>query len=165
MRALPILLAIAAALAAGPAAAVDETLRGEATAVEGDVLMVQGTKVRLAGIDAPDLGQICGTGTGREYDCGDMARRVLAALLAGREIECILSGPPSPDGLRAGTCRAEGKSIAGAMAVRGWAFAAIKLSHRYVPLQAVAQARKAGMWAGRVDAPWNWRTRKLQEAR
>ncbi len=148
-----------AALAAG------ETVRGAGTAVEGDLLRVGGTAVRLHGIDAPDPGQTCRTPAGREYDCGDAARRVLEAILEGREVECELRVQPGADGNRVGTCRSEGKSIAGALVVRGWAFASIKLSHHYVRAQAAAQSRKAGMWAGYVEAPWNWRTRRMQEGR
>ncbi|WP_207481489.1 thermonuclease family protein [Arenibaculum pallidiluteum] len=171
----PIPAALAAVLAAAsalppPAVAAEarkagstQTMNGTASALEGDVLSLNGTRIRLSGIDAPDLGQTCNIGGGREYDCGEVARRTLAAILDGRQIECILSGPAASDGMRSGSCRSEGKSIAGAMVVRGWAFAAIKLSHEFVALQATAQSRKAGMWAGRVDAPWVWRSLKLQK--
>lgn len=166
-RRLALVLVLPVALAAAPSSAAPssaagpgEVLRGRAEALEGDVLSVGGTTVRLHGIDAPDPGQTCHAPGGREYDCGEVARRELSAILEGREVACELAVPPGRDGRRVGTCRSEGKSIAGAMVIRGWAFAAIRLSPDYVRVQAAAQSRKAGMWAGRVEAPWNWRSRK-----
>jgi endonuclease YncB( thermonuclease family) len=62
-----------------------------------------------------------------------------------------------------GVCRVLGKDLSAAMLVRGWAFAYSHLSFDYTGLEARAQARKAGMWAGRAEAPWLWRSRQLNK--
>ena len=58
-------------LAAQPAFAV--TLSGTARAVDGDTLDLSGERVRLIGIDAPELDQSCQR-DGQGWACGDWAR-------------------------------------------------------------------------------------------
>jgi endonuclease YncB( thermonuclease family) len=159
-------LACAALLASSGMAgtALGDSLRGAASAVEGDVVLIQGRQLRLHGIDAPDPGQTCRTRQGHVYDCGEQARAMLERLLAGREVDCDIHYEAG-DGRAAATCRIGGISVAGAMVLRGWAFAAVHLAPDYARLQALAQSRRAGMWAGRVEAPWLWRSRRLQEGR
>lgn len=145
-------------------ASLAASIRGAASAVEGDVILLQGRQIRLHGIDAPDPGQTCRTRLGHVYDCGEEARAMLERLLAGREVDCDVHYEAG-DGRAAATCRIGGISVAGAMVLRGWAFAAVRLAPDYVRFQALAQSRRAGMWAGRVEAPWLWRSRRLQEDR
>jgi endonuclease YncB( thermonuclease family) len=136
--------------------------RGTGSAMEGDVVSVNGTMVRLQGIDAPDPGQTCRTRRGTEYDCFTAARGQLQSMLDLGEVTCtVLATDRSQHSI--GICKVLGKDLAAAMLVRGWALAYRRLSQDYGGLEARAQARKAGMWAGRVEAPWLWRTRKLNE--
>ncbi|WP_247880927.1 thermonuclease family protein [Skermanella sp. TT6] len=137
-------------------------MSGSGSAMEGDVLTLNGTMVRLRGIDAPDAGQICRSLRGAEYDCFAAARDQLQSMLDLGPVTCRLSELDRSQ-QRVGVCRVLGKDLAAAMLVRGWAFAYSHLSHDYHGLEARAQARRAGMWAGRVEAPWLWRTRKLNE--
>jgi endonuclease YncB( thermonuclease family) len=145
------------------AARIAETeVQGAGSAMEGDVVSVKGTMVRLRGIDAPDPGQICRTLRGVEYDCFSAARAQLQQMLDLGEVTCVAK-EQDRNQHHIGVCRVLGKDLSAAMLVRGWAFAYRSLSTAYGGLEARAQARKAGMWAGRVEAPWLWRTRKLNE--
>ena len=55
-------IAIIYALMTSHAFGMEETeLSGTGSAMEGDVVSVKGTMIRLRGIDAPDPGQICRT--------------------------------------------------------------------------------------------------------
>src|SRR3954466_2200095 len=154
-----VLCAIPATHAIGMA---EKVMSGTGSAMEGDVVSVKGTMVRLRGIDAPDPGQTCRTLRGVEYDCFGAARDQLQSMLDLGPVTCRAREHDRSQH-RIGVCRVLGKDLSAAMLVRGWAFAYSSLSADYDGLEARAQARKAGMWAGRVEAPWLWRTRKLNE--
>ncbi len=85
------LLAVGVGVAA-PAEAkrVDPVLlQGEARAIDGDTLQVGDTRLRLHGIDAPELRQTCEDSAGAVWACGRRAALELAAAVAGGEIHCI----------------------------------------------------------------------------
>src|SRR5512132_941539 len=93
--------AIVALLALSHAAQADVT--GPATVIDGDTLVIAGERVRLQGIDAPELHQTC-TAYGQEWPCGRTASDWLKAFLAGRTIECRVrlgAGCSSPARTRA----------------------------------------------------------------
>ena len=161
----PILLLATSLVAAfgSPASGEKPTvLRGAGSALEGDVVSVSGSMVRLEGIDAPDPGQTCRTRHGSDYDCYTAARSQLQSMLDLGEVTCTVHATDRTQH-RIGACKVLGKDLAAAMLVRGWALAYRQLSQEYGGLEARAQARKAGLWAGRVEAPWQWRTRQLNQ--
>ena len=49
-------------------------LSGEVEITDGDSIKVAGTRVRLYGIDAPELDQTCLDRTGATYACGTVGR-------------------------------------------------------------------------------------------
>ena len=156
-------IAIISALMTSPAFGMAETeMSGTGSAMEGDVVSLDGAMIRLKGIDAPDPGQVCRTMRGVEYDCFGAAKSQLQQMLDLGQVTCIAK-EQDRNQHRIGVCRVLGKDLSAAMLVRGWAFANSRLSTDYGGLEARAQSRKAGMWAGRVEAPWLWRTRKLNE--
>ena len=153
-------LCLALALVAGPlgAPALAE-VAGPPRVIEGDTHAVQGTVIRLYGIDAPELGQSCRIGE-RAYDCGQIARTALLDLTAGAMVSCKLA-PPSPedsgaDG-RIGRCSADGYDLSEGMAYTGWALALRPVSERYVAFEERARAARRGLWKGQFIAPWDWR--------
>ena len=62
-------------------------LRGTPQVISGDLIELEGRRLRLAGIDAPELGQRCLLRE-RLYDCGALARSALLDLTAGVEVVC-----------------------------------------------------------------------------
>lgn len=158
-----LLLTIAVTIAAVPTPAVGQsqfepwaTVEGVAGAVTGDTLVVGGSNVRLYGIDAPELGQICYSRSGRPYDCGAMARDFLDRALTDRTVTCTLYAQVL-SGEQVGRCSVGSTDIGLFVASHGWAFAARGLSNRYGEAEAMAQARGAGVWSGRSVSPWVWR--------
>ena len=148
-----------ALLVAGPigAPALAE-VAGPPSVIDGDTIEVQGTVIRLYGIDAPELGQACRIGE-RAYDCGRIARTALLDLTAGATVSCQLA-PASPeddaDG-RIGRCSADGYDLSEGMAYTGWALALRPVSERYVAFEERARAARRGLWKGQFVAPWDWR--------
>lgn len=61
-------------------------LQGEARAIDGDTLQVGDTRLRLHGIDAPELRQTCEDSAGEAWACGRRAASELAGAVAGGKI-------------------------------------------------------------------------------
>jgi endonuclease YncB( thermonuclease family) len=124
---------------------------------------VGGSQVRLFGIAAPASGQLCQTRSGKEYDCFQKAIRVLQSLIEGdNAVRCTIESTDRT-GQAVGLCRSRGVDLGAAMVSRGWAFAYRRLSLEYAGAEAFAQTHRLGLWAGRVETPWQWRSRQLRE--
>jgi endonuclease YncB( thermonuclease family) len=144
------LLALAA-LAPRPVAAQS----GHATVIDGDTLEVEGVRVRLWGIDAPETRQTCST-AGATYPCGRHATGHLRLLVSDREVRCE---PRARDrwGRVVAVCRAGGLDLGAAMVRDGWALAFVRYSRDYMLEEATAYGARRGVWAGTFVAPWHWR--------
>ena len=136
-----------------------ETIIGFAQALEGDLISVNGALVRLYGIDAPELDQICTSRRGQAYNCGAAARNVLERAIGSNEIECTLYARLS-NGESVGRCFLGRLDLGGAMVIHGWAYRTPSLTNRYNGHEANAQASSAGIWSGRAQPPWVWRAQR-----
>lgn len=87
-------MTIALVLFALPLPAAAQIITGNAMALDGDTIEMTGQRLRLSGIDAPELEQTCQR-EGTNWDCGVQVKRQLALLLQGAEIECTSSAHDS----------------------------------------------------------------------
>ncbi len=126
-------------------------LRGGVVVQDGDSLRMGDVRLRLAGIDAPELSQTC-RARGEVTPCGRMARDHLVALIAGRTVVCKGSQRDRFDRLLA-DCEAGGVFLNRMMVRDGWA---VSFDDFAVD---EAQARRAGkgLWSGEFVAPSDWR--------
>jgi endonuclease YncB( thermonuclease family) len=148
-----LLFLLAMVLAARLEQVAERNLAGSATVNDGDTVTLAGERIRLRGIDAPELEQICRAGGG-EYFCGREARRALIDLVAGRAISC--SGWERDRYRRLlAICRAGDIELNAALVERGWAVS----YGDYADLERTAQRRGVGLWAGEFDRPGEWRQR------
>ncbi|KEO56160.1 hypothetical protein TP2_01175 [Thioclava pacifica DSM 10166] len=132
-----------------PAAA--STVTGVPRVVDGDTLVVQNTRVRLFGIDAPEAKQRCETATGAAWACGQAATAALRAL-AGQGVRCTGSEEDRYGRLIA-VCRAGGRDVNAEMVARGAAFAYRKYSRDYVAQEERARRAGLGIWQGAAERP------------
>ncbi len=145
------------------------TLYGVTEVNDGNTLEIQETRMRLYGIDAPDLGQECML-NGLPYQCGVVAYTHLIDLLAGKgRITCYASklegddrpyakcGLPTANGA---DIRADTPSFNEMMVRAGWALANRSHTNDYVAAEDEARKEKRGLWAGEFVNPSEWRNGK-----
>ena len=133
--------------------AADSTVRGPFHVIDGDTLAVGGERLRLQGMDAPELDQTCEDGRGRPWACGEEARRLLMRLVAGGETECLGRERDKYRRLLV-RCRSGATSVNGTLVRQGLAVA----SGRYAQEQVAARRERLGLWAGPFESPRDWRT-------
>ena len=64
---------------------------GKAKIIDGDTIQIGDNRIRLYGIDAPELKQVCKI-NGRNWMCGEEAAMALAYEMANHWISCITKG-------------------------------------------------------------------------
>jgi endonuclease YncB( thermonuclease family) len=133
-------------------------IKGRATVIDGDGLEIGGTKIRLFGIDAPEIDQYCQRNDGTRWRCGHYASVELDRLVASHEVSCAARTVDQYDRSVA-VCRVGDVDVAEMQVRHGWAVAYRKFSKDYVDDEDVARASKLGLWAGRFEMPWAWRER------
>ena len=132
-------------------------VRGPARVIDGDTLEVNGTRVRLEGIDAPELSQNCSLATGQKWRCGRSARKVLLQLIDGGTVNCTDVGRGTY-GRMLGQCSVNGVELNAELVRRGLAWAFVKYSRSYVAVEAQAKAKHKGIWQGSAMPAWDYRS-------
>lgn len=144
--------AVLAAVLLCPTPVLADLLGRVASVHDGDTLTLDGNKVRLWGIDAPELKQKCG-GTA----CGVVARDALREMVQGRVVTCVQKDRDRYQRVVA-ACAVGGRDLGEAMVRSGNALDYRRYSKgRYRQAERDAEIRRAGIWAGRFVAPWDWR--------
>jgi len=130
----------------------DDVVGGPFYAVDGDTLSAGGERMRLQGIDAPELDQTCMDHQGKDWACGIEARRLLVRLVADSSTECLGRSRDKYHRLLV-RCHMGSVNINGAMVRQGLAIA----SGHYAEEQAVARREGRGLWAGTFESPRDFR--------
>jgi endonuclease YncB( thermonuclease family) len=124
---------------------------------DGDSLVLAGREIRLSGIDAPELKQICQRG-GKKWQAGQESAAWLESRIAGKTVSCVSEGRDQYRRIIA-TCYIEGQNLNEMLVRDGWAIAYRKYSDRYITVEAEAKAAKKGIWSGECETPEAWRHR------
>lgn len=135
-----------------------QQLAGQTRVGDGDSLEIDGERLRLKGIDAPELGQTCRI-DGRAYDCGREARAALQQLVRNPDLACEGWERDRFDRLLV-RCTAGGRDVNAAMVEAGWAVA----YGDYERMEDDARRNRRGLWAGSFEEPREWRRQKALNA-
>ncbi|MDR1828153.1 MAG: thermonuclease family protein [Methylobacteriaceae bacterium] len=123
---------------------------------DGDTLNYGHYRVRLYGIDAPELDQYCSSAEG-ENPCGRTSRDALSGLAKNKPLRCEVKATDKY-GRPVAVCidTSTNTDIAAEMVRNGWAISA----GAYRKEQREARAASRGLWSMEFEKPKDWRARK-----
>ena len=141
-----------------------EIISGKALTIDGDTIKIKNKKIRLHGIDAPEIKQLCQRtflsififSFQENYKCGEISKKKLEKYVKNNIIKCKVEGI---DGYKRilGTCYKNTININSRMVRNGYAVAYKKYSKKYLSVERDAKREELGLWKGKFDMPWDWR--------
>jgi endonuclease YncB( thermonuclease family) len=135
-----------------------ESSTGRYHVTDGDSITYRGQRIRLQGIDAPELQQTCDDVKGHRYACGKDARAALRTIIGADEIRCVVTGNDRY-GRKLAYCKRGKTDINKEMVRQGWAIAYARHLSTYLLVEADARNAKRGLWAGTFENPQVYRDR------
>lgn len=155
LRVLVLPALVGPALAAPPLAAEPDAVH----VIDGNRLTLNGTRIRLYGIAAPDLRQSC-EWPNKTIPCGAIAKTAMMDLIAGARVVCqerVDTRHANADRMeRLAICYAGGFDVGANMVHTGWALANPKTPSDYATIEARARKKARGLWKGHFVRPWEW---------
>jgi endonuclease YncB( thermonuclease family) len=157
-----LLLSMCSAAALGLAISAGQASAAGAVVRDGDTIQLGDSVVRLDGVDAPELDQICIDDHADPWSCGIDARDQLAKLIGGRTVHCDDLGPDKGRGNRhVGLCTAQGDKVSLNQQVARSGFAissepAVKFHAK--DDAASARSTATGLWKGCFAVPADFRS-------
>jgi len=128
--------------------------------IDGDSLELNGRRIRLYGIDAPELTQWCEDDRRQPYRCGLEAKRGLQDLVADQRLTCSII-KIDQYGRELAICKARsGFDIGGTQVLNGHAVAYGRYTNQYRDEQAKAKEARRGIWRGPFEIPEQFRHKK-----
>jgi endonuclease YncB( thermonuclease family) len=126
--------------------------------IDGDSIQIGGGVYRLAGIDAPELGQSCEE-SGHLSPCGLNAAYELRKIfeLEKRPITCFIQ---PADNVSIATCMVDDRDISALMLKGGYVTAMDDGAPYYAAAEHLARKARLGIWSGPFVPPREWRDGK-----
>jgi len=135
--------------------------------IDGDSINIGQNKIRLEGIDAPEIKQKCkkpffqvsyiiGLSFNKKYDCGILSKNKLLNKINKSALNCITLSKDKYDRYLA-TCYKGNINLNKWMVRKGYAVAYRRYSTRYVNDEIHAKENKLGIWKGDFLLPEKWR--------
>ena len=144
-----------------------EEIIGISKVIDGDTVQINNFKIRLEGIDAPEMRQKCkkeflkisstiGFIFYKDYNCGEVSKKKLKDKIKESEIKCISS---SKDRYKRhiATCFKGQTNLNQWMVRNGYAIAYRRYNKKYIPDEDFAKENKLGLWKGKFMDPEKWR--------
>ena len=141
-----------------------EEISGNANIIDGDSIKIGSKKIRLFGIDAPEIKQKCKKIHfsisfiifQKNYDCGLNSKRALKKKINNKRIFCRIRSKDRYGRILA-ICYLEKKDLNMWMVQSGNAIAYKRYSKRYLTQENEAKKKKIGLWSGTFLEPEKWR--------
>jgi len=127
----------------------------ELKVVDGDIIHINGEKIRFTGIDTPELKQTCIKEGIKNY-CGVTAKKILIDKIDNNTVECISEGKDQYKRTLA-ECFVNNESLSSYLVRSGYAFAYRRYSKKFIKDEDYARNKKIGMWSMKFQYPWDYR--------
>ena len=142
-------------------------INGIAIVIDGDTLKIKNEKIRLSGIDSPEIKQTCKKPYltisfytfFKNYNCGEISKLKIKKYTKAKIIKCIFSSRDRYNRLIA-ECYVDNKNINSWMVKNGYAIAYRKYSKKFISEEKYAKKHKLGLWQGIFIMPEKWRKNK-----
>ena len=135
-----------------------ESISGAPRIIDGDTLVIDGTRIRLHGIDAPEARQTCQR-DGIDWLCVQEASKALRDYVGYYELRCERLDTDRYGRMVARCFMPDGTDIGKWMVSNGWALAYRRYSSEYEDEESLSKAGTLGLWTGEFLNPWEWRGR------
>lgn len=127
---------------------------------DGDSLLAGSKRLRLFGIDAPELKQACKNNYGHKYACGEVAKTALKEFISNDSIlSCEIVDVDRYQRLVA-RCFIAGIDLSQWLVEEGLAVAYLAYSDDYQSAEIEARKARRGLWNGSFMKPSKWRRAK-----
>ena len=141
-------------------AAVKEFSNGAVRVIDGDSIVLGKLKIRMQGIDAPELKQECLDKKSKlEYKCGELSKNYLIKLIAGQSVQCSNEGEDKYN-RQLSYCYIGKLNLNREMVRTGNAVAYSKYDKSFIKEEMEAKLNKIGIWGSEFANPENWRKNK-----
>ena len=129
---------------------------------DGDSIKIRKQKIRLFGIDAPELKQTCYNKSEVPYPCGIEAKKWLEIIINKSDkkyIYCYYSERDKYNRILGECFLGEDSktNVNETMVYLGYAVAYLRYSKKYLHAQESAKSIDNGLWAGTFEIPEEWR--------
>ena len=144
-----------------------DEITGVPKIIDGDTIHIDGNKIRLEGIDAPEIKQQCkkvsfeilsniGLIFYKDYSCGIVSKEKLVEKIGRSTIKCISSSKDRYKRYIA-TCFKNKTNLNQWLVRNGHAIAYRRYSKKYVTDEDFAKDNELGLWKGKFINPEKWR--------
>ncbi len=119
--------------------------------IDGDTIHLNGEKIRFSGIDAPEIKQTC-LKNKKIINCGVQAKKLLINKIGKNKVSCKKEGKDQYNRILA-ECYVESISLSSFLVRKGYAFAYIRYSKKFVNDEYFAKLNNQGMWSMEFQYP------------
>lgn len=124
--------------------------------IDGDTFDVGNVRVRLYGVDAPEVAQTCDDAQGRAWPCGAFVKEEISRRFEGETARCE-EIDRDRYGRSVARCFVQGRDIGEEIVADGLAQAYRRYSMDYDLTEKSAQVMGLGLWAGTMQTPADFR--------
>ena len=132
-----------------------ESIKGRAKIIDGDTIRIGKNKIRLYGIDAPEINQTC-TFNKIIWECGLDSSQALESMISEKEVQCEIVDIDRYKRFVA-KCFVRNIYLNQYMVQNGWAVAYRYYSDDFIKNEEIAKKNKAGIWQGKFLDPYLYR--------